>query len=103
MQKTISFLESAFLGSALVVLPAWLAVLLLVKALVHLEGIVKPVSKNFPRGVGMGNLLPALLDKVSRNNFGQATHSVAGLYSDAVLERAQVFERLGPFARSGLE
>lgn len=52
MQKIVAFLKSTFLGGALIVLPAWLAVLLFLKALVHLEVIVKPVSKQLPESIG---------------------------------------------------
>jgi uncharacterized membrane protein len=52
MQKVITFLKTTFLGGALVVLPAWLAVLLFLKALVHLQVLVKPVSKHLPESIG---------------------------------------------------
>ncbi len=61
MQKLIAFLKASFLGGALVVLPAWLAVLLVVKALVHLEIIVKPVSKSLPAGIGHPLIIAILL------------------------------------------
>lgn len=52
MQKLVSFLKISLLGGALVLLPAWLALLLFIKALIHLEVIVKPVSTHLPKGVG---------------------------------------------------
>src|SRR5437899_3871937 len=52
MQKIFTFLKTTFLGGALVVLPAWLAALLLLKALAQMQGVVKPVSKHLPESVG---------------------------------------------------
>jgi uncharacterized membrane protein len=52
MQRIIAFLKNTFLGGALVVLPAWLAVLLFLKALVQLQVLVKPVSKHLPESIG---------------------------------------------------
>lgn len=51
MHKIIDFFKTTFLGGILVVLPAWLAVLLLLKALVQMKLIVKPVSDHLPSTV----------------------------------------------------
>ena len=37
MKRTLAFLKATLLGGLIVVLPAWLAVLLVLKALGHLE------------------------------------------------------------------
>jgi uncharacterized membrane protein len=52
MKRFVAFLKSALLGGLLVVLPAWLAVLLVLKALSHLEIFVKPISKHLPQAIG---------------------------------------------------
>jgi len=52
MQKIISFLKTTLLGGALVVLPAWVAALLLLKALLQMEFFVKPVSTHLPESIG---------------------------------------------------
>jgi uncharacterized membrane protein len=57
MRKIIIFLKDTFLGGVLVVLPAWLAVLLLLKALTHLQVLVKPVSKHLPESVDHPRLM----------------------------------------------
>lgn len=61
MQKLLSFLKATLLGGALVVLPAWLAMLLLLKAVVHLGGLVKPVSANLPESVRHPIIIASLL------------------------------------------
>ncbi len=61
MKQVLSFLKTSFLGGALVVLPAWLALLLLLKALVKLEVLVKPVSNHLPPGIDHPMLVAALL------------------------------------------
>jgi uncharacterized membrane protein len=48
MRKIVNFFKTTILGGILVVLPAWVAVLLLVKVLIHLEVFVKPVSSHLP-------------------------------------------------------
>ena len=52
MRKIVTFFKTTILGGAFAVLPAWLAVLLLLKILMHLEVFVKPVSTHLPEGVG---------------------------------------------------
>lgn len=44
-------IKSVFLTGLLIVFPAWLAVLLFVQLLVHLEGLVKPIAVAMPKGV----------------------------------------------------
>jgi uncharacterized membrane protein len=49
MKRALAFLKATLLGGVIVVLPTWLAVLLVLKALGHLEIFVKPVSLHLPR------------------------------------------------------
>jgi len=51
MQKIFKFLKTTLLGGALVVLPAWVAVLLLLKALLQVEIFIKPISTHLPENV----------------------------------------------------
>lgn len=51
MKAVLGFLKTTLLGGALVVLPAWLAVLLVVKALMKVQVLVKPVSSHLPEAV----------------------------------------------------
>jgi hypothetical protein len=60
MKRLVEFLKTTLLGGALVVLPAWLTVLLLLKALMQLQGIVKPVGAVLPESVGHPRVMAVL-------------------------------------------
>ena len=49
MKRFLALLKSTLLGGLIVVLPAWLAVLLVLKALAHLQIFVKPIGSHLPR------------------------------------------------------
>lgn len=49
------------MAGIVVVLPAWLAVLLLVKLLVHLSVLVKPITKQLPDGVNHPQVAASLV------------------------------------------
>lgn len=51
MSAPFKFIKTALVGGALVVLPAWLAILLVLKILLKLEVIVKPVSAALPNHI----------------------------------------------------
>ena len=51
MKQFLAFLKATLLGGVIVVLPAWLAALLVLKALAHLEIFVKPVSSHLPQSI----------------------------------------------------
>lgn len=51
MPRLISFLKTSLIGGALVVLPAWLAVLLLVHGVMQLKVLVMPIMKELPESV----------------------------------------------------
>ena len=51
MQKIFNFLKTTLLGGALVVLPAWVALLLLLKVLLQVELFIKPISTHLPENV----------------------------------------------------
>jgi uncharacterized membrane protein len=51
MSASVKFLKTALIAGALVVLPAWLAVLLLLKMLFKLEVVVKPISAALPNNI----------------------------------------------------
>jgi uncharacterized membrane protein len=44
-------IKSVFLTGLLIVFPAWLAALLFIKVLLHLRGLVKPITVAMPEGV----------------------------------------------------
>ena len=49
MKRFVVFLKSPLLGGLIAVLPAWLGVLLVLKALAHLQISVKPIGSHLPR------------------------------------------------------
>ncbi|HEY5891702.1 MAG TPA: DUF502 domain-containing protein [Chthoniobacterales bacterium] len=61
MKQLVTFLKVTLLGGVLLVLPAWLAVLLLVKALTQLQVFVKPVTTHLPKDVAHPQLIAVLL------------------------------------------
>jgi uncharacterized membrane protein len=60
MKRFVAFLKTTLLGGVIVVLPAWLAVLLVLKALGHLEIFVKPVSSHLPDSVAHPRVIAIL-------------------------------------------
>lgn len=61
MKHFPAFLKTTFLGGVIVVFPAWLAVLLVLKAVGHLEIFVKPISKHLPQAIGHPRVIAIVL------------------------------------------
>ena len=61
MKQVFDFLKTTLLGGVLLVLPAWLAVLLVVKAVMHLQVFVKPVATHLPESAAHPRVIAALL------------------------------------------
>ncbi|GAA5123332.1 DUF502 domain-containing protein [Luteolibacter yonseiensis] len=61
MRGILSLLKTTLLGGALVVLPAWLATLLFIKAVSQLAIVVKPVSAHLPESVIHPDVVATLL------------------------------------------
>jgi uncharacterized membrane protein len=61
MKHFLAFLKATLLGGVIFVLPAWLTVLLLLKALGHLEIFVKPISKHLPGAIGHPRVIAIVL------------------------------------------
>lgn len=51
MKDLIHSIKSVFLTGLLIVFPAWLATLLFIKVLLHLRGLVKPITVAMPEGI----------------------------------------------------
>ena len=51
MKDLLKSIKSVFLTGLLIVFPAWLATLLFLKVLLHLRGLVKPITIAMPEGV----------------------------------------------------
>lgn len=61
MQRPLQFLKSALITGLVIVLPAWLALLLVLKLLVQIGVLVKPISKQMPEGVNHPQAIAALV------------------------------------------
>src|SRR6478672_6626623 len=61
MKRLLAFLKATLLGGVIVVLPAWLAVLLVLKALSHLQVFVKPVSSHLPQSFAHPRVIAILV------------------------------------------
>ena len=61
MKQLLDFLKTTLLGGVLLVLPAWLAVLLVVKAVIHLQVFVKPVATHLPESAAHPRVIAVLL------------------------------------------
>lgn len=72
------FIANALLGGALVVLPIYLAVLLLLKAMQTVAGLVRPVAKLLPQWMPAENILALLLVLIVCFVVGLAVRTQAG-------------------------
>jgi len=93
MKRVVEFVKTAVLGGALVVLPVWLTVLLLLKALMHLQVFVAPVSTALPDGVGHPRILAVLVLLALCFAVGTLIRTAVGNQIRQAIERS-LFERL---------
>lgn len=61
MHRMLTFAKTTLLGGVLVVLPAWVAALLVIKGLMQLQVLVVPVSAQLPQEVAHPKVIAALL------------------------------------------
>lgn len=61
MKRFLAFVKTTLIGGVVVVLPAWLAVLLVLKALGHMEIFVKPVSSHLPQSFAHPRIIGILV------------------------------------------
>jgi uncharacterized membrane protein len=61
LPRPLQFLKSALITGLVIVLPAWLALLLVLKLLVQLGVLVKPISKQMPEDVNHPQIIAALV------------------------------------------
>jgi uncharacterized membrane protein len=97
MKRTRDFLINALIGGLLVVLPIYLAILLLLKAMKSVAGLVRPIAAMFPEWLPAENLLALLAVLVFSFFVGAAVRTRAGR---AVRERLEIslFEKLPGYA-----
>lgn len=93
MRRFLEFLKTTALGGALVVLPAWLTVLLLLKALVQMQGIVQPVGAVLPEGVVHPRVMAGLVMLALCFVVGALIRTAIGRQVGRTVERT-VLERL---------
>ena len=93
MKRALAFLKTTLLGGLIVVLPAWLAVLLVLKALGHLEIFVKPVSSHLPQSIAHPRVIAILVLIGLCFLVGAAIQTAIGRKVERAAERA-VLEKI---------
>jgi uncharacterized membrane protein len=93
MKRFFSLLKTTLLGGVIVVLPAWLAVLLVLKALGHLEIFVKPVSSHLPHSIAHPRVIGILVLVGLCFLVGAAIQTAIGQKAERAAERA-VLEKI---------
>jgi uncharacterized membrane protein len=93
MKSARNFVINALIGGLLVVLPLYLAVLLLLKAMQSVAGLVRPIARMFPEWLPAENLLALLAVLVISFLVGAAVRTRAGR---SVRERLEIslFEKI---------
>ncbi|MBI3796716.1 MAG: DUF502 domain-containing protein [Deltaproteobacteria bacterium] len=97
MKPIWEFVKNTLVGGLLVVVPIYLAVLLLLKAMQSVAGLVRPVAKLLPAGIPAENLLSLLLVLSSCFLIGLAVRARTGR---AIRERIEqsLFEKIPGYA-----
>jgi uncharacterized membrane protein len=93
MKRLLAFLKATLLGGVIVVLPAWLAVLLVLKVLGNLEVFVKPVSSHLPHSVAHPRIIGILVLVGLCFFVGAAIQTAIGARIERAAERL-VLERI---------
>ena len=93
MKRLGEFLKTTILGGALVVLPVWVTVLLLLKAVMQLQIFVKPVSAALPPDVAHPRVLALLMLLIVCFAVGAAVRTAVGSQARRAVER-NLFERM---------
>jgi len=93
MKRFLAFLKATLLGGVIVVLPAWLTVLLVLKALSHLEVFVKPVSSHLPQTLAHPRVMAILVLLALCFLVGAAIQTAIGRKAERAAERA-VLEKI---------
>lgn len=87
MKQLIDFFKVTLIGGALVVLPVWLAMLLLFKALLQVEGVVKPLSAELPASVAHPQVIAAIFLIGLCFLVGLTIQTVAGSQAKRIVEK----------------
>lgn len=93
MTQVVNFLKSGLVTGLLLVLPAYLAVLLFIKVLVHLGGLVKPVSSQLPDGINHPTVIALLSFLIICFIVGVLVKTAIGRVLAEVIDQA-IFSRI---------
>jgi len=97
MKRFSDFVLTSVVRGLLVVLPLYLAVLLLLKAMASLAGLVKPVAALLPEWVPAEGLVALILVALVCFLVGAAVHTSAGRATREHIEKS-LFERIPGYA-----
>ena len=97
MKKPRSFFASTLISGLLIVVPAYLAILLLLKAMKSVMGLVKPFAALLPDWLPAGNVLALVLLLAICFLVGAAVRTATGRAAREQIERS-LFSRLPGFA-----
>jgi uncharacterized membrane protein len=78
MKRPFELLKSALVTGLIIVLPAWLAVLLLLQLLVKLGVLVKPIAAQMPKGIDHPQLVAAAVFILVCIAVGLLVHTAVG-------------------------
>jgi uncharacterized membrane protein len=93
MKRILAFLKAALLGGVIVVLPAWLAAMLVLKVLGHLQIFVKPISSHLPQAVAHPRIIAILVFVGLCFLVGAAIQTAIGQKAERAAEQA-VLEKI---------
>jgi uncharacterized membrane protein len=93
MKQLLAFLKATLLGGALFVLPAWLAVMLVAKVLVQLQGLLKPVISWMPQSIRHPGILAIVVLLLACFLVGLAIQTTIGAKLQRIVEK-RVLEKL---------
>ena len=93
MKQQLNFFKATLLGGVLLVLPAWLAVLLVAKALMQMEVFVKPVASHLPEGLEHPRIIAIVLLLAICFLEGLVIRTTIGAHLQRVVEK-RVLEKL---------
>jgi uncharacterized membrane protein len=104
VKSPLQSLKTAFVTGLLIILPAWLALLLLLKVLAQLGVLVKPIADKLPDSINHPQLIAVVLFILLCLLAGMLVHTTAGQtigksVGDHVLNRIPGYEALRNIAR----
>ena len=104
MKSPLQSLKTAIFTGLLIILPAWLALLLLLKVLAQLGVLVKPIADKLPDSINHPQLIAVVLFILLCLLAGMLVHTTAGQtigksVGDHVLNRIPGYEALRNIAR----